>query len=134
MDCIFCKIIKGEVPCDKVYEDDKTLAFLDIRPVNKGHILVVPKHHCEDVLAAPELELKNSIIVIQKVAKAMVEAVKADGWNIGVNNGEAAGQVVFHTHFHIIPRYKTDGLIHWPHTEYSKGESKKIAENIKKKL
>ena len=134
MDCIFCKIIKGEIPCDKVYEDEKTLAFLDISPVNKGHTLVVPKHHCKDILEAPDEELKQTILTVKKVAKAMVKAVNANGWNLGVNNGEAAGQVVFHSHFHIIPRLSTDGLKHWPHKNYSAGESKKVAAQIRKVL
>ncbi len=134
MNCIFCKIIRGEIPCDKVYEDDKTFAFLDISPVNSGHTLVVPKHHCRDILEAPDEELKQTILTVKKVAKAMVHAVKADGWNLGVNNGEAAGQVVFHSHFHVIPRLSTDGLKHWPHKSYSAGESKKVAAQIRKRL
>ena len=132
MDCIFCKIIKKEIPASFIYENDKSFAFLVIAPVNKGHAVVVPKHHCKDIFEAPDEELKDVILTVKKVAKAIVETVKADGWNLVVNNGEAAGQVVMHSHFHIIPRFKTDGLKHWQHHSASTDELKKVSEEIKK--
>ena len=96
--------------------------------------MVVPKHHCKDILEAPDEELKDVILTVKKVAKAVVEAVKADGWNLGVNNGESAGQVVMHSHFHIIPRFKTDELKHWPHVKANSKELKEVSEDIKLKL
>lgn len=134
MDCVFCKIIKKEIPASFVYENDKSVAFLVIKPVNRGHLIVVPKHHCKDILEVPDEELKDVILTVKKVAKAVVEAVKADGWNLQVNNGEAAGQVVMHSHFHVIPRFKTDGFKNWPHSDADSEELKKVSEEIKSKL
>ena len=128
--CIFCKIIKGEIPCSKVYENDKVLAFLDISPVNKGHTLVVPKKHFTNILDIDEKELDEVGRVVRKVAPAVKEAVDADGLNIMSSNGEAAGQVVMHSHIHIIPRFKDDGLKLWPQGKYEKGEMEKTKDNI----
>ena len=129
-DCIFCKIAKGEIPCAKVYEDDKVLAFLDIAPVSKGHTIVIPKEHHKDLLDVPNELLEHIIIAVKKISKAVVRAVDADGFNIGKNNGSAAGQVVMHSHFHIIPRFEGDGLKPWPQGEYEEGEMDKIARDI----
>jgi histidine triad (HIT) family protein len=134
MDCVFCKIIKKEIPASFIYENNKSVAFLVIKPVNKGHTVVVPKHHCENILTAPDEELKDIILTVKKVAKIIVEFVGADGWNLQVNNGEAAGQVVMHSHFHIIPRFKTDKFKNWPHLDVSSEELNKLAEEIKSKL
>ncbi len=133
-DCIFCKIVKGEIPCQKVYEDKDVIAFLDIAPVNKGHTLVVPKHHCVNLLDMPEKDLVACAKVLQKVALAVKEGVKAEGINLGMNNEKAAGQYVFHAHFHIIPRFSHDGLKHWPNGKYSSGEADSVAESIRKKF
>ena len=128
--CIFCKIIKEEIPAEKIYEDDSTLAFLDISPVNKGHALVIPKEHHETITEIPEELLKNTISTVQKIAKA-VENI-SDGINIMQNNKEIAGQVVPHVHFHIIPRLKDDGFkLNWRHTEYQKNEIKEFSKKIK---
>lgn len=134
MNCIFCKIIKKEIPADFVYENDEVVAFLDIKPINKGHVLIVPKEHHEDMLSTPEAVLSEMIATTKNVANAIVKAVKADGFNIGVNTKPAAGQVVFHTHFHVIPRFKGDGLVHWPHKELPKEEMNKIKQSISKLL
>lgn len=123
-DCIFCKIIKGEIPSHKVYEDDEVLAFLDINPINKGHTLVVPKEHYENLVELPEDLAEQVIRVVKKVAPSVTEVTKADGFNVGLNNGEAAGQVVMHAHFHIIPRFDDDGLAPWPRKEYTDTEEK----------
>ncbi|MBU1854521.1 MAG: HIT family protein, partial [Nanoarchaeota archaeon] len=104
-DCLFCKIVKGEISSAKVYEDDEFFAFLDIKPVNKGHTLVVPKHHCRNLLDFPKAEETDLMEFLKKVANAVVKAVGADGFNLGMNNEAAAGQVIFHAHFHIIPRF-----------------------------
>ncbi len=129
--CIFCKIVKGEIPSSKVYEDKDTLAFLDIFPINKGHTLLIPKEHHEDLFDLPDNKLKEISSVLKKVSKAVLDSVKADGLNVGMNNKPAAGQIVFHAHFHIIPRYKNDGLKQWPQKKYeSNAEMSKYAEMI----
>ena len=132
--CIFCKIIKGEIPCQKIYEDDKVLAFLDISPVNKGHALVVPKKHSMDLLEADDKELSAIISACKKVANACMKGLKADGISLDVSTKPAAGQVVMHTHFHIIPRWKDDGLKHWPRKSLLAEEMKKVQEAIKNSL
>ncbi|MFC1648572.1 HIT family protein [Nanoarchaeota archaeon] len=134
MDCIFCKIIAGGIPSSKVYEDDDFYAFLDINPVNKGHTLVIPKKHCRALLDFPvELETKM-MEVLKKVAKAVKEATEADGFNITMNNEPAAGQAVFHAHFHIIPRFHGENQIRWAHVPYDEGEMDILREDIAKNL
>jgi len=127
--CIFCKISKGEIPCNKIYEDKLTLAFLDINPVNIGHTLIIPKKHFENIYDVPE----DTVTHIMKVAKKISIAIKklgSDGINIGINNGKAAGQIVFHFHIHIIPRFLGDNLPPWPARTPKKGEIKEIAKKI----
>ncbi len=108
--CIFCKIIKGEIPSSKVYEDDKFIAFMDINPIAIGHTLVIPKAHCVNILDMPEDISKDIYTVTSKVAKAIKKAFNADGVNVMQFNEKAAGQEVFHSHIHIIPRYENDNL------------------------
>ena len=133
-DCIFCKIVKGDIPCQKIYENDKVLAFLDIMPVHKGHTLVIPKEHYPALLDMPDDVLAEAAKAAKKVSKAVVRATGADGFNIGQNNGEAAGQAVFHFHLHIIPRFKGDGFKHWPHKKLPDEEMKQIQEDIQNSL
>ena len=133
-DCIFCKIIKKEIPSDIVYEDNKFLAFLDITPINKGHVLVVPKTHSVNILDTNDSVLTQVRPVAKKVAKAMAKAVGAEGFNVGVNNGSVAGQVVMHLHLHLIPRFSKDGFTHWPKTSYLEGESAKVCKAIKEEI
>ena len=130
MDCIFCKIIRGEIPCSKVFENEKFFAFLDIGPVNKGHTLVIPKKHYKNLFDMPKEELNDYLEVIQRVSKAIIKGVNADGININMSNEEAAGQVVMHAHFHLIPRFKDDGLKLWPQKKYGDGEASKVREKI----
>ena len=129
-ECIFCKIIRGEIPCAKVLDSEKVIAFLDIRPVNKGHVLVVPKEHFETLLDIPEVVLKDVIVAAKKIGKSLKKALKADGFNLGMNNFAAAGQVVFHAHLHVIPRFENDGLQHWPGKTYDEGEIDQYREKI----
>lgn len=132
-DCIFCKIIKGELPCTKVYEDDNTLAFLDINPGNKGHTLIIPKEHYETIDETPEKVLEKIIVTVKKIAKAI--AKMADGYNLISNNKRVSGQLVPHLHFHIIPRYKEDGHnFSITKTKYEEKEIEKVAEEIKSLL
>ena len=104
-DCLFCKIISGEIPSAKVYEDEYSFAFLDINPINPGHTLLVPKRHFANLYETSDETLKELTPIIKKLAIAVKKAVSADGINIGMNNDPAAGQLVFHAHFHIIPRH-----------------------------
>jgi len=134
MDCIFCKIIKGEIPAAKIYEDNNFLAFLDISPVNKGHTLVVPKEHYENLMETPDELVRDLWVVVKKVALAVKKTVKADGLNFCANNGQAAGQIIFHTHIHVIPRFTSDHFKNWPNQKYNNGEIEKVAEEIGKKL
>ena len=106
MDCLFCKIIAGQIPCYKIYENDRVLAFLDVSPVSKGHALVIPKAHAED-LAHGSLEDSIELMkAIHDLAPKITTALGASGYNLGMNHGEIAGQEVLHTHLHIMPRYE----------------------------
>lgn len=133
MDCIFCKIIAGDIPCSKVYEDSLFIAFLDIKPVHKGHLLVVPKRHFVNIFDTPDMEGEAIYKVARDLAKAVAEATECDGVNIVQNNNSAAGQEVFHSHLHIIPRYDGDKLRFASiHKEYeSFDEMGEVAEKIK---
>ena len=134
LDCIFCKIVKGDIPSSKLYEDKTTLAFLDIGPVNKGHALVIPKAHYETILDIPDQLLKEVIVTVKKVTDAVKKGVKADGINIGMSNCKDAGQLVFHAHFHIMPRFKGDGLKLWPQGKYKEKEMEEARVAVKKFL
>ncbi len=135
MDCVFCKIISGSIPSAKVYEDDDVFAFLDIAPANKGHVLVIPRKHFKNMDDIPEKELSSLMLAVKRISKAVVEATGADGYNILNNNAAAAGQVVLHIHFHIIPRYKDDGIdLGWRHLEYAKDEAGELAKSISRFL
>lgn len=110
-DCIFCKIVRGEIPSKKIYEDRDVIAFLDINPANPGHCLVVPKKHSETVFDTDDEVLGKAITVTKKLAADVKEKLGADGVNIVQNNGRHAGQLVSHIHFHIIPRFPDDKVI-----------------------
>ena len=132
--CIFCKIVKGEVPSFKVYEDKEVLAFLDVSPVNPGHVLVIPKEHFETLLDIPNEKFTNLMPAMKKIAKAIMESMNSKGFNLGMNNYELAGQIVPHAHFHIIPRFKDDGLKHWPNQKFKGIDMKQIEGRIKKEI
>lgn len=134
IDCIFCKIIEGKIPCAKIYENDKVIAFLDIAPVNKGHALIMPKQHFERLESLPDDVLCEIAKAIKKISKAILKAVESNSFNLGVNDGKNAGQLVPHFHLHIMPRFEGDGLKHWPGKKYEKGEAEEIADKIKKNL
>lgn len=131
-DCIFCKIIQGEIPSFKIYEDDKTLAFMDINPANTGHALALCKVHTPNILEAPNDDLAATISTTQKVAQAVQSTLDPDGINIVQANGPAAGQSVMHLHFHILPRVKDDDLkLNWGYVPGDMDAIKELAENIK---
>ena len=132
-DCIFCKIIEGKIPSAKVYEDKHVISFLDIMPANKGHCLVVTKKHHENLLDTPEEVLNHLILAAQKVAKALSLSIGNGSYNIVMNNGKEAGQIVNHAHLHIIPRFKGDRLrIKWSHKPYAEKEMEEYKEKIRK--
>ncbi len=110
--CIFCKIIAGEIPSLKLYEDDLVLAFMDIAPINFGHILVIPKEHHTSVATIPENVAGRMFLVGSRTGAAMRHALNADGFNLHLSDGTVAGQVVMHAHLHIVPRWTDDGF-HW---------------------
>ena len=134
-DCIFCEIVSASVPCYKIYEDDVALAFLDMGPISKGHTLLIPKVHYEKVHDCPVDILSFLGSCMGEIAAAVVEAMGAGGYNVLCNNGSAAGQLVKHVHFHIIPRKKGDGLFgNWPSRQYEDGQAEVIAKKISEKL
>ena len=132
-DCIFCKIVEGKIPSAKVYEDDKVISFLDIMPANKGHCLVIPKKHYESLFEIPDEDLAALFTAAKKVAKALSLSIGNGSYNIIMNNGKVAGQLVSHAHIHIIPRFKGDRLrLTWSHKKYADKEMKSFQEKIKK--
>ncbi len=133
-DCLFCKIVAGEIPAKKIYEDEHTIAFLDINPINPGHTLVIPKKHSRNIL---DISCEDFIQVMEKVRKlapAVKNASVAEGVNVHINNEPVAGQVIFHTHVHIIPRLQNDGKKMWLGNKYKENEEQLIAEKIKKEI
>jgi len=133
-DCIFCRIAAGTLPAEVVLDTPRVLAFLDIAPVHYGHTLVIPKEHYQNLLDLPDdlwLEIGR---VSRRVARALKQALYASGFNIGMNNFEAAGQVVFHTHLHVIPRYRGDGLLLFPQGTYPPGDLKKVGQQLRQAL
>jgi histidine triad (HIT) family protein len=134
-DCIFCKMVAGEIPLTKIYEDDVVLSFLDIGPVSDGHTLVIPKQHFERLHDCPPELLGRVCSRLGTVAKAVADAMSSQGYNVLCNNGRAAGQLVDHLHFHIIPRNAGDGVFdRWPAYKYQEGKIEQIAEKIRKNL
>lgn len=122
-DCIFCKIVRGDIPCAKIYETPAVLAFLDIAPIRPGHALVIPKAHHRDVWELPDEDGRDLLAAIKIVGRAVVQATGAGGLNVGMNNGPPAGQLVPHAHFHLIPRVSGDGLEPWPGTPYADAQA-----------
>ena len=106
--CIFCKILAGEIPSTAVYEDDDFKAILDVSPAARGHVIILPKNHAANIYELPDDDASKIMVVAKKIATAIEKAYHCDGVNILQNNGEAAGQTVFHLHVHVIPRFKGD--------------------------
>lgn len=130
MDCVFCKILKGEIPSEKIYENDKVYAFLDIMPVNPGHTLVIPKEHYDNIEDLPEDLMCEMSKIVKKVGQAIKKGLGSKSYNIALNNGEVAGQVVPHVHFHVIPRKTSDGLKLWPQRQYQDQEAKEVMKRL----
>lgn len=109
MDCIFCKIAAGEIPSATLYEDEDFRVILDLGPASRGHALILPKAHYANLYEIPDELAAKAMVLAKKIASAGTKALRCDGYNIVQNNGEAAGQTVFHFHMHLIPRYTGDG-------------------------
>jgi histidine triad (HIT) family protein len=132
-ECVFCRIVRGELPAVKVYENDLVVAFLDIYPINPGHTLVVPKRHVERLEELSDEEARELVLATARLAPAIVRAVKAEGYNIVMNIGRAAGQEIEHLHLHIIPRFSNDGCrFDCRRLKLAQEELERIGENIKK--
>lgn len=132
VDCIFCNADSKDFDPDRlVYQDDAIVIFLSIMPINPGHVLVIPADHYETIWDTPDDILSKLIITVKRLAAIVKEVTKADGINIGVNNGRAAGQTVNHVHFHIVPRYVNDGLEFTPSRPANREELLKYTELIK---
>jgi len=134
-DCLFCKMVAGQIPVAKIYEDEDVLAFLDIGPISDGHTLVIPKQHFEKLHDCPPELLGRIALQLGKIAGAVTAAMNSDGYNVLCNNGRAAGQLIEHLHFHIIARKTGDALFdRWPAYKYEQGKIEVIAEEIRKNL
>jgi histidine triad (HIT) family protein len=135
MDCIFCKIVAGKIPSLKIFENDHIFSFLDIGPLSDGHALVIPKKHHKFLHEMSEEESAEIGRALPKISKAIITATAAPGYNILQNNGNVAGQLVGHVHFHIIPREEEDGLgFRWNPKLYPENKAKLIQEMIMKEL
>ena len=128
-DCIFCKLANGVFETNKIYEDEEFTVILDAGPANRGHALIIPKEHYADIYELPEETAGKAFILAKKLAAHMTDVLKCDGFNIVQNNGEAAGQTVFHFHMHLIPRFRGDGaMIQWKPGKPDDEDQKKLCE------
>jgi histidine triad (HIT) family protein len=135
MDCVFCRIRDGQIPSTRVYEDARTIAFLDINPLNDGHTLVIPRTHAATLFEADEADLQAAIATAKRVARAIRSALHADGLNMLQANGAAAFQSVPHFHLHLIPRFTGDGKgFDWPMVAGDRGRIQAAAEKIRAAL
>lgn len=131
--CIFCKLANGDIPTNTIYEDNDFRVILDASPATKGHALILPKDHFANVYEIDDEILAKAMKLAKKMISIETERLGCDGYNIVQNNGEVAGQTVFHFHIHLIPRYKEDdnkGLIGWGHKEFSDDEMKDICNQM----
>lgn len=132
-DCIFCKIAAGEIPSRTIYEDERFRAILDISPASKGHAIILPKNHAANIYELSEEDASKIFVVGKKIACAMKNAMQCEGLNILQNNGELAGQTVFHLHLHVLPRYQDDNVaFSWKHGKPSEEELDTVADSIRK--
>jgi histidine triad (HIT) family protein len=132
--CIFCKIVQKQIPAHVVYEDQEVLAFLDIKPINPGHTLVIPKKHFVNLFDIDEATWAKVAAVTKKVAAATKKATNAAGINLGMNNDSGAGQLVMHAHVHVMPRRADDKLRLWPGKDMPQEELKKLSEQIRQAM
>lgn len=129
--CIFCKIANGEIPSKTLYEDEEFRVILDLGPATKGHALILPKNHYANLYELPEDTAAHAMLLAKKMAIKMTDKLHCDGFNLMQNNGEIAGQTVFHFHIHLIPRYKDDNQeIGWKKGEPSQEELEEVKNQI----
>jgi hypothetical protein len=129
--CIFCKLANGDIPTATVYEDEYLRAIMDAAPANKGHIIILPKSHAANIYELEDEYVSRAFVLAKKLAVVLKKLTGCDGVNILQNNGEAAGQTVFHFHVHVIPRFKNDDCtIVWKPTSYEDGEASEVAKKI----
>ena len=133
--CIFCKIVAGQIPCHKILEDDTVLAFLDVGPLSPGHALVIPKEHYGTIDEVPDKLAASCAAVIPRLSRAIMAATGSTAWNVLQNNGQLAHQAVGHVHFHIIPKTDVAGLgMLWPTTQLEDKEARKMLAAIAERL
>lgn len=132
--CIFCKIVSGEAEVTKVYEDDVILAFLDIKPINPGHILVIPKQHAELITELDESTADRLFRISQKINRLLRSELGAEGVNYFLADGDAAGQEVFHVHIHVFPRYEQDGFGFTFPEDYDELPSRSELDNVGRRI
>lgn len=133
--CIFCKIIAGEIPSATVYEDENFKVIMDISPAAKGHMIMLSKKHCENLLELDDESAASALIIARKLAKALTDELNCDGFNLVQNNGQASGQTVFHFHIHLIPRYDGDQMsLGWAPKSYEDGEAAAFAAALAARL
>ena len=133
--CIFCKIAAGDIPATVIFENESLLAFLDVAPLAEGHVLVIPRDHYARVTDLPDAVCTRIATVLPMLGRALMEVTQAAGFNLLANNGEAAGQVVQHVHFHLVPRMPNDGLgYRWNAGKYERGQADKIAAEYRSAL
>ena len=134
-DCIFCRIISGEIPSTTIYENSKFKVIMDIAPANKGHVLILPKEHYDNIYDIDTATAGELFELAVMTARALKSVLDCDGMNILQNNGTVAGQTVFHFHMHIIPRYEGDTVnIGWKELSYDDGEMEQLREAIRKEM
>ena len=133
--CIFCKIVDGQIPSTTIFEDENVKVILDIAPAAKGHAILLVKQHVANIFELNSVIAGKIFTVVPKVATALKEELGCDGMNILQNNGEAAGQTVFHLHIHFIPRWKEDTVqIRWTPNSYADGEAEDLAKAIRERM
>lgn len=131
-DCIFCKLANGDIPTNVIYEDDDFTVILDASPATKGHALILPKEHYANIYELPDDIAAKVMPLAKKLATHMTEVLHCDGFNIVQNNGEVAGQTVFHFHVHLIPRYKGGvNILGWSHESFTDEEIAAIRDSLK---
>lgn len=132
-DCIFCKIVAGEIPSRTIYEDESFKVILDASPASKGHALILPKEHYANIFEIDEDVLAKAAKLAKRLAVHMAEVLECEGFNLLQNNGEIAGQTVFHFHMHLIPRYqnmKNKDILYWTHEKFSDEEMDEVCERL----
>ena len=129
--CIFCKLANGDIPTRSLYEDDMFRVIMDAAPATKGHALILPKDHAANIYELPEETAGKAKILAKKMAKHMTEKLGCDGFNLLQNNGEVAGQTVFHFHLHLVPRYKEDEpILNWSHQSFTDEEMDELCKQL----